>query len=266
MPKAVESRVQQYRDHEGWTYDENGILKDTRNWSQLSAAHRAYATRRGDKIAELFKPPLRVFLNCASGPFTANAMAYSKNYSRCICVDISVRALSLCRQKLGERGMYLCSSMVRLSLPDGVSDGTLCEHALYHVDKADQETAVRELIRVTKLGKPLVVIYSNPLSPLNILEGLYRWSRLNKLHGGGKLYLFRYRPKWWRRFEDSCEVEIGAFDPISARQAKLLLPTAALSRWFFRCCGWLEQRHPRVATHLWSYPVIVLKKRRGKIL
>ena len=89
---------------------------------------------------------------------------------------------------------------------------------------------------------------------------------MNRLHGGGKLYFFRYRLKWWRRFEDSCEVEIRAFDPISTRQAKILLPTDALSRLFFRWCGWLEERHPRVAKHLWGYPVIIFKKRRGEIL
>ena len=44
--------------------------------------------------------------------------------------------------------------MVSLGLWSDIADGTLCEHALYHVDRNLQEATVREMIRVTKPGKP----------------------------------------------------------------------------------------------------------------
>ncbi len=118
------------------------------------------------------------------------------------------------------------------------------------------------MIRATKPGKPIVVIYSNPHSPLNILEDLLRKLGLDKLVGGGKLYFFRHRLDWWRRFADDCDVEVRPFNPISARQAKVLLPHDAMGRLFFGCCDRLERRFPRLATRLWSYPLIILKKRQ----
>ena len=266
MSNSVENRIRRFYDEEGWTQDDAGRLKDTASWGHTKAGYREFSLVMTERIAAMFSEGGDFFLNCGCGPFTASAMAYSASCERRICADLSMRALQLCREKFGDDGVYVCTSMVGLGLKDDVSDGTLCEHALYHVDQALQEAAVRHMIRVTKPGKPLVIIYSNPLSPVNIMEGLYRWSRLNRLHGGGNLYFFRYRLKWWRKFEDSCEVEIRAFDPISARQAKILLPTAAFSRLFFRWCGWLGERYPRVAKHLWAYPVIILKKRRSKIL
>ena len=80
--------------------------------------------------------------------------------------------------------------------------------------------------------------------------------------GGGKLYFFRHRLDWWHRFADDCDVEVRPFNPISARQAKVLLPHDALGRLFFGCCDRLERRFPRLATRLWSYPLIILKKRQ----
>ena len=89
-----------------------------------------------ERIAAVFGDGGELFLNCGCGPFTASAMAYSANCGRRICADVSMHALQLCREKLGDRGVYVCTSMVGLGLRDDVSDGTLCEHALYHVDQA----------------------------------------------------------------------------------------------------------------------------------
>ncbi len=258
---SVEKSVRRYYDEEGWAQGVDGTLVDTRNWGRTLPSHLQQARWAVGRTAELYRVGGRFFLNCGSGPFTDAALRCSEGFERRICIDISTRALALCRDKLGERGVYLCASMLQLGLEDDISDGTLCEHALYHVDKELQEAAVREMIRTTKPGKPIVIIYSNPLGPLNILEDIYRATGLNRLHGGGKLYFFRHRLKWWDRFSDECDVEICPFDPISARQASILLPHNAMARLFFAWCKWLERRYPTLATHLWSYPLIVLKKR-----
>jgi len=151
--------------------------------------------------------------------------------------------------------------MTHLPVPDSFADGTLCEHVLYHVEKSEQERAVRELIRVTKTGAPILIIYSHPLSPLNIIENVLRFLGITKLLGGRKLYFFRWRLRWWRRFADDCDVVIRPFDPISARQASVLLRNERMAQGFFGFCRWLEAKWPDLAVRLWSYPMIILTKR-----
>lgn len=261
MPDSVENKIRRFYDEEGWTLDDAGRLKDTASWGHTKAGHREFALRMTERIAAIFSDGGELFLNCGCGPFTSSAMAYSVNFRRQICADISMRALSLCKEKLSGQGLYLCTSMTGLGLNDSVSDGTLCEHALYHVDRGLQERAVREMVRVTKPGRPIAIVYSNPLAPLNVLEDVYRQLRINKLFGGGRLYFFRHRLKWWEMFKDSCEVEIRPFDPISTRQASVLLPGQAISRRFFQFCVGLEDRMPSLARRLYSYPVVILRKR-----
>lgn len=261
MPEFVEDRVRHFYDEEGWTKDESGVLKDTANWAPDRPAHREHTRSMRERLAGVFGEGGKLFLNCGCGPFTDSAMFYSADFGLRLCADISARALSLCKERLKDGGLYLCTSMTNLGLEESTCDATLCEHALYHVNRNLQERAVRELIRVTKPGQPIVIIYSNPLGPLNLLEDLYRLTGINRLFGRGRLYFFRYRLSWWKRFGDSCDVEIRPFDPISKRQANVLLPSQGLARVFFRICAQLEQRYPGLARQLWSYPVIILRKR-----
>lgn len=256
---SVELGVRQFYDQEGWTLDSDNGFVDTRRWGATQGAHISHKRRVAEGIKDLFEGG-EIFLNCGCGPFTDMAMAVSIDYRRRVCVDISRRALEICRDKLGGQGNYLCASMGHLPIPDNFADGTLCEHVLYHVDKSQQESAVRELVRVTKPGAPILFIYSNPLGPLNMIESILRSLGITKLLGGKKLYFFRWRLRWWRRFVDECDVEIGAFDPISARQATALLRNARIAWLFFRICGWMEAKWPELAVCLWSYPMITLTK------
>lgn len=261
MSESVEKSVREFYDSQGWRRTSDGVLEDSRRWGCRLPAHGEYGLETVRRIATLYRDGGSIFLNCGSGPFTDGAVLCSENFERRVCVDISLSALRLCRERLQEHGLYLCGSMATLGLRSDIADGTLCEHALYHVDRTFQEATVREMIRVTKAARPIIIIYSNPLGPLNILEDIYRATGLNRLHGGGKLYFFRHRLKWWDRFSDECEVEIHPFNPISAQQARILLPHNAMARLFITWCKWLERRYPRLATHLWSYPLIVLRKK-----
>jgi ubiquinone/menaquinone biosynthesis C-methylase UbiE len=45
--------------------------------------------------------------------------------------------------------------------PEDHFDAAYCAHVIYHIDGDHQDKAIRELIRVTKPGGRIVVIYSN---------------------------------------------------------------------------------------------------------
>jgi ubiquinone/menaquinone biosynthesis C-methylase UbiE len=68
------------------------------------------------------------------------------------------------KAKLGPTGEFVLGSILDLPLPDNHVDAVYCAHVIYHIDAAFQEKAVRELIRVTKPGGRVVIIYANPNS------------------------------------------------------------------------------------------------------
>ena len=149
MGDSVENSVREFYDSQGWRRTSEGVLEDTRRWGCRLPAHREYGLETVRRIATFYRDGGSIFLNCGSGPFTDGAVLCSENFERRLCIDISLSALRLCRERLQERGVYLCGSMVTLGLRSDIADGTLCEHAQYHVDRKFQEATVREMIRVT---------------------------------------------------------------------------------------------------------------------
>lgn len=256
-----ETEIRKFYNEEGWRSDGNAPLLDTRVWGGRTPLHRALVRTAEVRIGNEFSRGGELFCNIGCGPVTEAAKEYSSSFRESLCVDISEVALSLARSRLGHRGKYLCGSLTALPLSGNVADATFCEHTLYHVDAARQEEAVRELIRITKPGRPIVIIYSNPGAPLNRLEDWHRRIGINRLHGGGKLYFFRYDLKWWSRFSEVCDVEFLPFDPISVRQAKVMVPHRILQHVFFGACTLLERKSPRLALQMWDYPAIILRKR-----
>ncbi|HUJ44914.1 MAG TPA: class I SAM-dependent methyltransferase [Opitutaceae bacterium] len=86
-------------------------------------------------------------------------LAFSDNYETRICVDFSIRALSEARAKLGNRGLYLLGDITRLPLADSSVDAVISLHTIYHVPQPEQTTAVDELVRVTRSGGRVVIVY-----------------------------------------------------------------------------------------------------------
>jgi ubiquinone/menaquinone biosynthesis C-methylase UbiE len=153
------------------------------------------------------------------------------------------------------------SSLLNLPFPENFFDSAISLHVIYHIDKAAQERAVREIIRVTKPGQPIVIVYRNPLAPFDILQSLARLLRLNKLLGGGEVYFHSHPLWWWKRFTDSCELKVLPWHVLTVRVSKLLIPDNSLGKAIFRCFAAVEANHPTLAVALWSYPLIVLRKK-----
>jgi ubiquinone/menaquinone biosynthesis C-methylase UbiE len=147
-------------------------------------------------------------------------VAIARRFASTTCLDISAKGLELAKAKLGGNGEYVLGSILDVPAPDGRFDAVFCAHVIYHIDLELQETAVRELIRVTRPGGRVVVIYANPDSlPGRLVELKGRtpmvW-RLKRKELPGKpqvrerppLYFFAHPLGWWQRFADGCAVEL----------------------------------------------------------
>ena len=102
----------------------------------------------------------RFFLDAACGAFPRGD--YGRGYTYHVCLDFTLEALLKARRRLGERAVCVCGSLLQAPLRDGVVDGILASHCVYHIDKDLQGTAVRELLRVLAPGGKLVIFYGNP--------------------------------------------------------------------------------------------------------
>ena len=103
-------------------------------------------------------------LDMASGPLEfQDYVDYSKNFEKRYCVDLSSTALEMAKRRIGDHGVFLHGSFFDIPLQENFFDCALSIHTIYHIDKDKQEIAVRKLLHVTKPGKPVIIVYSNPV-------------------------------------------------------------------------------------------------------
>ncbi|HKI02050.1 MAG TPA: methyltransferase domain-containing protein [Thermoanaerobaculia bacterium] len=122
-----------------------------------------YVRRTEDRFLPVFRGKggrRRFFLDAACGAFPRGA--FGEGYEYHVCLDFTLEALVAGRRMLGERGVCVCGSLLRMPLRDGVFDGILASHCVYHIDQGLQGVALRELMRALAPGGRLAVFYANP--------------------------------------------------------------------------------------------------------
>lgn len=269
--RATEARVRKFYDGDGWASDAAGATLDSRLWEVGAGPAAAYAQKCDRKIVAHIGAQVAgvaegaggsAFLDAGSGP--ARRADWVESYGafqRRFCIDISRQALTLAREKLGDACEYVQASLLALPFPDDFFDASIANHVIYHIHADAQERAVRELIRTAKPGRPIVLVYRNPLAPLDALQLAYRKLGLNRLLAGGEVYFHVHRLGWWKRFQDTCEVSFHPWHVLSARFERALVPSNALGRRMYEAISAFEDRFPRAALRLWSYPLVRLEKR-----
>jgi SAM-dependent methyltransferase len=84
------------------------------------------------------------------------------------------------QKKIGDLGVFLHGSFFDIPLEKDFFACTISLHTIYHIDKDRQEEAVRKLIKVTKPGKSVIIVYSNPNSIIFSLRSLFFINALKK--------------------------------------------------------------------------------------
>ena len=258
--KNIESQVRKFYDSDGWVLDEAGRTGEDRYFRALSNSRSAYDEKIRQKTVAYFDGLKGILLIVGGGDLPQSHLLAAEKFARVICVDISWRALEISKSKLGAKGDYRQASILALPLRDQSVDAILCAHVLYHIDKIAQEKAVKELIRVSKPGGRMVLLYRNPHAPLNLIQRCVQLSRINKMLKKDKLYVYSYPQSWWSQFEGLCRVQILPCDVMSPNQARMFLPSKALRERFFNWAAQFEDQHAYLATRLWSYSRIILDK------
>ncbi len=150
---------------------------------------------------------------------------------------MSSNALESAKKKIGEHGVFLHGSFFDILLEEDFFDCAVSLHTIYHIDKDKQEEAVRKLIRVTKPGKPVIIVYSNPntfisslISSLPLCTLIRAGNSLKKTEENatkeqsGSLYFYSHPIKWWSRFGDIAQVQVLPWRSFSSDIQKRLIP------------------------------------------
>jgi SAM-dependent methyltransferase len=258
--KDVEDRVREFYDTEGWVIDGEGKTAEDRYFRNLGESRGAYDDKIRRRTVAHFEGLNGTLLIAGCGDLPASHILAAETFAKVICVDVSARALDIAKSKLSIKGEYHKTSIVNLPFLDNSVDAVLCAHVLYHIDKDNQGQAVRELIRVTKPGGRIVIIYRTRNAPLNLLQRSWQVSGINKILKKDKLYVYAYPRSWWSQFKRLCRVGILPCDVMSANQSRVFLPYVGLRGRFFRWAAQFEDQHADMATRLWTFSRIILDK------
>ena len=266
----VEHDVRDFYDEFGWVA-KDGELGEAR-FREFSAPYYRYHDAVNRRTLACFDGLTGTIMFAGGGDLPDPHMAIASQFRRVSCLDISRRALSIAERKLGKKAAYLLGSIVDIPIAKNYCEAVFCAHVLYHVDKDHQERAIRELIRVTKPGGRIVIVYQNPdslasrvVSVKQRIPGVWKLQRKSPGEGARpprpSLYFALHPLEWWQRFDPLCRIRMLPWDVMSSDQERELLWWDPLASGIYRLSGWFEQKFPARAARLTQYPLIVLDKR-----
>jgi len=275
MINDAENRVSRFYNAVGWETKQR-TTEDAKRWEDLREYAKDYVSKCRLRVFRHIPENGANILDMASGPIQYREyLDYSRNFHKRYCVDLSLAALESAKNKIGDHGVFLHGSFFDIPLEEDFFDCTVSLHTIYHIDKDKQEEAVRKLIRVTKPGKPVIIVYSNPntiISSLRkslILRVLKRAKRFLKKPAktmkneeGFSLYFHAHPIEWWNIFNDIASVKILPWRSFESNIQKRLMPNNKIGKIMFDILFKLEGRFPDFFVRHFQYPMIILTKFR----
>ena len=271
MTNNAEERVSSFYNTAGWKTEEE-ITEDARRWEDLRVHAREYVSKCRLRVLRHIPDSGTNILDMASGPIQyPEYLEYSGNFRKRYCIDLSAEALENAKKKIGDHGVFLHGSFFDIPLEENFFDCAVSLHTIYHIDKDRQAQAVQKLLHVTRPGKPVIIVYSNPdtltsclLLPRRLLAGA---KSLLKNRGKPQqeeepdLYFHAYPVKWWYGFSDIASVKILPWRSLGSGIQKKLIPDNKIGKKMFDLLFRLEERFPGFFAKHFTYPMIVLTKK-----
>ena len=266
--KAEES-VSKFYNSVGWVTD-GETTEDAKRFEDLRKYSQKYARRTRNLVMDFIPEKGEYILDMASGPIQYKEyLDYSKNFEKRWCVDLSSEALKMAEKKIGGHGVFLNGSFFQLPFDEDFFDCSISLHTIYHMAKEKQEEAVRKLIRITKPGKPVIIIYSNPdvfwNSSIFRKLGMLKGERRTHIDNNAKiientLYFDPHPLSWWDRFSGEAEIKQVPWRSFGPAAQRKLIPNNWVGSKMLDVLFNLERMFPKFFVKHFTYPMIILKK------
>jgi ubiquinone/menaquinone biosynthesis C-methylase UbiE len=268
MNNEAENKVSKFYNTVGWE-TEGEITEDAERWEDLRECAGEYVSKCRLRVLRHIPAEGKYILDMASGPIQYKEyLEYSKNFSKRYCVDLSQKALEDARKKIKDHGVFLRGSFLDIQFEENYFDCAISLHTIYHIDKDKQDEVVRKLIAVTKPGKPVIIVYSNPrtlircaASPLLFLKNAGKLFRRRAKGNEPDLYFFAHPIKWWKRFQDVADIQIVPWRSFASNHQKAFIPNNRFGKRMFDFLFNMEEQFPNFFVKHFQYPMIILKKK-----
>ena len=274
---SAEEKVSKFYNKVGWE-TENEITEDANRFEDLRQSAAKYVSKCRLRVLRHLPKNGENILDMASGPIQYKEyLQFSKNFKKRYCVDLSSKALEDAKKKIGDHGKFLIGSFFDIPLEENFFDCAISLHTIYHIDKDKQEEAVRKLIKVTKPGHRIIIVYSNPSKvfkwgtrlitlPFLIARKFKDLSKKILKKKGKKedleLYFYAYPISWWNRFHDvAADINIMPWRSLNSEIQKCLIPNNKIGEKMFDLIFSLEERFPNFFVKHFCYPMIVITKK-----
>ncbi len=130
---------------------------------------------------------------CGTGITTLPLMPH---FDEVVAVDFSAASLTKLRGKSGaSRIRAITGDVTKLGFASGSFDAVLCHNTIQHLIPADQAKAVSEVIRVAKVGAPIVITAHH----YHLFRFLRNWVKEGKPGEPGVDYIFRFMPEEFKQ-------------------------------------------------------------------
>lgn len=271
MINDAEKRVANFYNTVGWETSEN-ITEDARRWEDLRENATKYVSKCRLRVLRYIPESGANILDMASGPIQYKEyLEYSRGFKKRYCVDLSLDALKSAEKKIGDHGVYLHGSFLEIPIEENFFECTVSLHTIYHIDKDRQEEAVRKLIKVTKQGMNVIIVYGNPhtiisfirlpIRLLNKLRFLLLKKEKNVKQEEAILYYYVHPIKWWYKFSDIANVNILSWRSFDSDIQKKLIPNNKIGGKMLEILFNLEDKFPNFFAKYFQYPMIILTKK-----
>lgn len=266
-----------YEDY-GWKRDEDGRFHDSVLFIEQKTAVEEYYITTMQRLGRYLQPSGKYVLDVASGPvFQPENQALAANFDKRICVDLTLRALAEARRNVGdEKGIFINGDITNLPLADGICDNAMSIHTLYHVPQELQENAVRELVRVTKPGSNVIILYNWAwhswimnvvLLPVRLVKAVKRAFRYLTVSAkdrwlSGGLYFYPHTPAWFERIGQDLGTKVSFASLTSIHQdfVKYYVHDSLGGAALLRFVKKMEEKHSAYLGRHGAFGFVVLRK------
>jgi SAM-dependent methyltransferase len=253
--------VKDFYNSFGWQINSEGIYNDSALFIARGDRNGSSPPLRAQKIVPLIKKTGEYFLEigCGAKPYTEG----SKGYSRHICVDFSIVGLKECPSKLKEKGLYVLADATSLPFDNNFADAVISSHAIYHIPRDEQQTAVAEMCRVLKDNSQCIIISHGPVPWLTKIAKMLSKMAGKNISSSSVPPLYFYGPpySWWKKLIcPNCKIEIRCFRLFDTSVIDTFAPNKYLNILLRRAIFFLEVRFPHLLAPISAYHLIIIHK------
>lgn len=292
-PKVV---VQTFYDQVGWQEDNTShLFMDAHLFEDLRSTTAPYRARANQRVKELMNAGGDLLLDAASGPIQYDSyLQFADRYRKRVCVDLSLRALTGARKRIGDRGWFVQADVTALPFAANTFDAIVSLHTIYHVPADEQGLAIRELYRTLKTGRCAVVVYNWPRNTLkrvitipfcflDAVKGMIvkipgAWLVIRRikaiLHRAKventaprenlaalpPLYFHSHPLRWFRReFDSLFRIEVRCWRSVDVPFLRAV-PASKRGERLLKFIRNAEDRFPHLMGRIGAYPLVVIRK------